>query len=263
MEGLNDFFVWNISQPFTSEPHIPLTEAEQDELFDLFDNAGLPSTAMNAEMADGYMTGCYVSPDLAPAHFWLEGIFGQPTLPICADPAQQERLLQLLLRRYKDIQLALRHNDDSLTPDNVFMPLSAEVSPQDCIRPYQLDAEGNRLGHWELKDWAEGFFTAIREDDAWEELFEDREAIGLLTPLTLFHVGFNPENSALQIEDEKQLVPLLITCVYQLRTYWRNKRNTAYAPAAAPFVRESAKVGRNDPCTCGSGKKFKKCCGAL
>jgi len=27
------------------------------------------------------------------------------------------------------------------------------------------------------------------------------------------------------------------------------------------FVRESPKVGRNDPCTCGSGKKFKKCCG--
>jgi hypothetical protein len=29
-----------------------------------------------------------------------------------------------------------------------------------------------------------------------------------------------------------------------------------------PFVREQPKVGRNDPCTCGSGKKFKKCHGA-
>jgi preprotein translocase subunit SecA len=27
-------------------------------------------------------------------------------------------------------------------------------------------------------------------------------------------------------------------------------------------VRASAKVGRNDPCPCGSGKKYKKCCGA-
>lgn len=27
-------------------------------------------------------------------------------------------------------------------------------------------------------------------------------------------------------------------------------------------IREAPKVGRNDPCTCGSGKKFKKCCGA-
>jgi hypothetical protein len=31
---------------------------------------------------------------------------------------------------------------------------------------------------------------------------------------------------------------------------------------AQPFVREAAKVGRNDPCPCGSGKKFKKCHGA-
>jgi preprotein translocase subunit SecA len=32
--------------------------------------------------------------------------------------------------------------------------------------------------------------------------------------------------------------------------------------AAKPVVRSSTKVGRNDPCPCGSGKKYKKCCGA-
>ncbi|THB67055.1 MAG: preprotein translocase subunit SecA [Gammaproteobacteria bacterium] len=35
------------------------------------------------------------------------------------------------------------------------------------------------------------------------------------------------------------------------------------APAKQPFVREGQKVGRNDPCPCGSGKKFKQCCGKL
>ena len=34
------------------------------------------------------------------------------------------------------------------------------------------------------------------------------------------------------------------------------------APADEPYVRPEPKVGRNDPCPCGSGKKFKKCCGA-
>lgn len=29
----------------------------------------------------------------------------------------------------------------------------------------------------------------------------------------------------------------------------------------APFVRATPKVGRNDPCPCQSGKKYKKCCG--
>ena len=28
-----------------------------------------------------------------------------------------------------------------------------------------------------------------------------------------------------------------------------------------PYCREEPKVGRNDPCPCGSGKKYKKCCG--
>ncbi len=30
---------------------------------------------------------------------------------------------------------------------------------------------------------------------------------------------------------------------------------------AKPMVREGKKVGRNEPCSCGSGKKYKKCCG--
>ena len=37
----------------------------------------------------------------------------------------------------------------------------------------------------------------------------------------------------------------------------------AVAAAAAPIVREGPKVGRNDPCPCGSGKKYKHCHGAL
>ena len=35
------------------------------------------------------------------------------------------------------------------------------------------------------------------------------------------------------------------------------------AAAAVPFVRDGRKVGRNEPCPCGSGKKFKRCHGAL
>jgi preprotein translocase subunit SecA len=37
----------------------------------------------------------------------------------------------------------------------------------------------------------------------------------------------------------------------------------AAAEPIAPFVRETPKVGRNDPCPCGSGKKFKQCHGRL
>ncbi len=39
------------------------------------------------------------------------------------------------------------------------------------------------------------------------------------------------------------------------RLYKEQKRSTTY-------VRAEKKIGRNDPCPCGSGKKYKKCCGA-
>ncbi len=38
--------------------------------------------------------------------------------------------------------------------------------------------------------------------------------------------------------------------------------NNRRVKAKEPIVRGEAKVGRNDPCPCGSGKKYKKCCGA-
>ena len=34
----------------------------------------------------------------------------------------------------------------------------------------------------------------------------------------------------------------------------------AFKDEAAPYVRAAPKIGRNDPCPCGSGKKYKKCC---
>ncbi|MDH3434410.1 MAG: SEC-C metal-binding domain-containing protein, partial [Gammaproteobacteria bacterium] len=37
----------------------------------------------------------------------------------------------------------------------------------------------------------------------------------------------------------------------------------AAAPPPEPFKRDGRKVGRNEPCPCGSGKKFKQCHGRL
>ncbi len=34
-----------------------------------------------------------------------------------------------------------------------------------------------------------------------------------------------------------------------------------HPPVREPIVREAPKIGRNDPCPCGSGRKFKRCCG--
>jgi uncharacterized protein len=44
--------------------------------------------------------------------------------------------------------------------------------------------------------------------------------------------------------------------VYDLRKFWKS-----LGPAVQP-IRKEAEPGRNDPCSCGSGKKYKKCHGA-
>ena len=39
-------------------------------------------------------------------------------------------------------------------------------------------------------------------------------------------------------------------------------KNQGDVPKVQTVVHEGPKIGRNDPCPCGSGKKYKKCCGA-
>ena len=43
--------------------------------------------------------------------------------------------------------------------------------------------------------------------------------------------------------------------------YCPQESRTRTSQEQPPFIRAREKVGRNDPCLCGSGKKFKKCCG--
>ena len=37
--------------------------------------------------------------------------------------------------------------------------------------------------------------------------------------------------------------------------------DTSCCPPKTPITRDTPKIGRNDPCICGNGRKFNKCCG--
>lgn len=55
-------------------------------------------------------------------------------------------------------------------------------------------------------------------------------------------------------------------CVLHEISEFTRKQGTWYyvdgrMPQVRQYRRETPKVGRNDPCICGSGKKYKKCCG--
>lgn len=262
---MNDFFAWNMGRPRPWEEQPALSDEDCDELFRLFDEAGLPPTAMTAEMADGYLTACCVGPQPVPVHEWMATILGQATLPICADEQVQDRLLTLLLRRYCDTQDALLVARGEATTDNIFIPLTEEIDEEDCIRPYKVDANGDRLGRWELKDWAEGFRRAVFDDPEWDVLLNDAKSWPLVAPMILLQKGYNPDKADMQVDEREDLIPLLVSCVYGILQFWRDRAWFSLADRASmntPLLREGPKVGRNEPCPCGSGKKYKKCCGA-
>lgn len=257
---MNDFSDYLLRHPLPQQsPHQPLTEAECDEMFALFDDDSLLDTAMSAEMADGYLTACVVGPVVVPARQWMEAIFGQSTLPVVDDPARQHRLLQLLLHRHRDIAVATAVTLDDLMPDKLFLPLTSEVDDSERITPYQVDADGIRQGDWVGKDWAEGFRLAMLDGPQWASLANDRKNFDLLVPIVLFAQGYNPDKPELQIDEATGLLTLLSLSVCSIRSFWKLHK---HAPTHTPALRETGKVGRNDPCPCGSGKKYKKCCGA-
>jgi uncharacterized protein YecA (UPF0149 family) len=67
------------------------------------------------------------------------------------------------------------------------------------------------------------------------------------------------------MEEAAEFIP---ACVTAIAAYWREKGSKQgsmlFTPSPPPRQHHaSTKVGRKDPCPCGSGKKFKKCCGKL
>ncbi len=58
------------------------------------------------------------------------------------------------------------------------------------------------------------------------------------------------EENTITMEEMNKTVKLDEQTIQRLMAYQNHK----------PSVRENKKIGRNDPCPCGSGKKFKNCC---
>ena len=86
------------------------------------------------------------------------------------------------------------------------------------------------------------------------------EIADLLAPIR----AFTEETDWLahEIADLKQVEKLRDAIAPNVRAIHANwlARRAQNRPSAEPFRHSAARVGRNDPCPCGSGKKHKKCC---
>ena len=116
------------------------------------------------------------------------------------------------------------------------------------------------------QSWAVGFMTgAGLRLDAWSALFQSERDDTIAYPiLALCEDEAGKPLLELSKKDHAFLLAqspdLIAQAVIDIADYWQQKNKPL--PAGAIPVRTTPKIGRNDPCPCGSGRKYKKCCGA-
>jgi uncharacterized protein len=97
--------------------------------------------------------------------------------------------------------------------------------------------------------------------DAWEPLARDpRRVDKLVMPLlALLPDDGEGAGGALSYERRSSLVKMLPDIALATKAHWTG----SWHPLLSAPMQRVPKIGRNDPCPCGSEKKYKRCCGAV
>jgi SEC-C motif domain protein len=125
---------------------------------------------------------------------------------------------------------------------------SYAVGNIDFIDTTQVDVEGEKFDKDEAKKWA--------ESSEWKGL----EILKTVKGSTQDQRGVVEFKAHYKDKASEQELKHHETAEFEkMNGKWMFKAGSIHG--ADPLKRQSPKIGRNDPCSCGSGKKFKKCCG--
>lgn len=203
-----------------------------------------PKGAMSPMELDGYLTGIIVSPDLLLPSQWLNGIWSQDE-PAFDSLDQTQTVIAAVMDYYNAIIAAL---------DAGFNQIEAK-QPVD-YRPLFLATSG-KPSHDVVRTWVRGFGKAMAlAPEGWSSLADDERLQPLLTPFIGFlevrDPDFEPADNIDELLDEAATAIPRATIILRKIAQFRTR----------PTMRRHSKIGRNEPCPCGSGLKYKRCCGA-
>ena len=187
-----------------------------------------------------------------------------------ASPAQRERFLELWQQRWAEVATALDAEVDSLEDDHCYHPEVMDIRGAIADMPPEEQAAFNDEDLPAFAQvWALGFMFAV---ESWPDEWlapRDKDAAQWLDGALQAVVAMTeddegkPEVSPLSEEGSPSTsIARLnafgdaIWAVYDLRELWKTMG------PKVETIRKEATPGRNDPCPCGSGKKYKKCHGA-
>lgn len=236
-----------------------LSDVELDELDDLLAQTPEPLEPLDLVMLDGYLCGVLVQPRLVSFDEWLPPVFdleGRP-LPADADPAWRDRLGSLAQKRHAALNRALAE-------DGWFDPvLHQDAEPADTAEARDLWREIPEASR-PLFSWVAGFQYACT---CFPELSSEAdEAVVEALDRVFRHLPPETEEDRAIVEALDHDLPLagvdeaVEDLVLAVADLWELTREARYK--VEPVRRDVPKVGRNDPCPCGSGRKYKQCHGA-
>ena len=240
------------SQPDASPLMAPLSEEETDELDRFLLSDLVPEEALTLSALDGYLAAIVIGPEVVLPSRWLPRVWGArgDESPAYESLEQAQRILTLIMRLMNSIVWCFEHDPDSFEP--------------------MFDAYGHPdepAEHLDGEMWAHGFLQGIalsRED--WQPMLDDETMAQPLRPLHLLGAedATAEEEALVRTPDQRAAVARTIpAAVADIYRYWLPCRTGSVAHRSSPLpVRSAPGTGRNDPCPCGSGRKFKKCCGA-
>ena len=250
--------------PTSKRLDTPLSETELAAYDDLLhDLAARTESPLSLEGIDGFITALICAPRMVMPSEYFPVLFDQEdSLALFADEAELSRFMELFNRRWNEVASALNAPVENLAHPDALAPLImdwddllAELPPDERAA---LEAEG--LPSY-ASVWAAGFLLAVEHWEAdWSLPVASKDEAFVDEMLDPFYVLITPPEE-LTLEERKtsrdDYVAMAIWSAYELRDFWRDRGSAPRVP-----IRKSAEPGRNDPCPCGSGKKFKKCCGA-
>ena len=204
----------------------------------------------NAEALDGFLTALVISPELVMPSEYMEVITSGETEDddlVFVSVEEATHFNELVMRHWNAINRSFRDGE-------TYMPVLAEAD------------DGTTLGN----DWAKGFLKgAFMRPEPWSKVMDDEERGGVLVPILALAHEHDPDpemrsyKEPVSPELRSDLLAGMIAGVRRLYDMFEPQRNAGAAnlDLSGTFRRGSPKVGRNQPCPCGSGKKFKRCCG--
>ncbi len=231
----------------------PLTDEEIKELDRFLLDAEGIDESMDISTLDGFLTAIVCGPKTIMPSEWIRWVWDMENgedSPEFKDQAQAQRILGLLMRHMNDIAQTLHQIPEHYEPLLMENPNDGDPIPI-------------------LDEWCSGFMKGVQLDsEGWLPVVVGKP--DWMSTIMLYGTAEGWETlkkKNLSLEEHKVLADSLPATVMKIHALWLEQRGQQLAAGNVPNVvrrepvRNPDKVGRNEHCPCGSGKKFKQCHG--